>query len=444
MAGLLPLLIALTIIETSVHSGPGDALGALSLPSLLGLIGWATMLWWLSCETMARTLVALPRLPRRGIERWDLAAQVLALLAFAWLCYGGGWGARCSTYHSIALAPWLAWQGIHWWCLSVPIRRASRVPWTRSAFVWQQIRFSLLPLAVSLPVIDLMFFIGNSTPIGGWFLHQLGTVGNVLAVFIVSAGLLLLLPWILVRMWGAQPLPASALRDELESACTRARIPIAAILRWPVHGGRVYNAMVLGVLPRLRYVLFTDDLLRDFSSEERIAVLGHELGHARHGHLWIYMLFALATGLVSLLARTPLEGLFAQVPRANAIAPDVRSGLIALILLALQWRLAFGYLSRACERQADLAGATLVGGGDTARGAPQMQRALIAVAQFSGTDPQSPSWRHYSINQRVTWLGLVTLDAQVAERHHQRLRWVVGLLAAATSVLFALSLPRFF
>jgi Zn-dependent protease with chaperone function len=444
MAGLLPLLIALTIIETAGHPGQADAVGSLSLVRLLSLLGWGTAVWWLFCETVARTLVALPRLPRTSIARWDVAAQAIALGSFAWFCYGGGWATRCGHYLSIALAPWLAWQCIHWWCLCLPLRRATLVPWNRWAFLWHQVRFSLLPLMVTLPVIDGFFFVGNSTPLGPWFLRQLGDVGNVIGAFVVSLGLLLLLPWFLVRLWGAQPLPASALRDELQSACARARIPITAILRWPVHGGRVYNAMVIGVLPRLRYVLFTDDLLRDFSSEERTAVLGHELGHARHGHLWTYLLFALATGLVSWSAREPLAAYLAHVPGATSIANDVRTGLVALVLLALQWRLAFGFLSRACERQADLAGAALVGEGDASRGAPSMQRALIAVARLSGTDPKAPSWRHYSINQRVVWLGQVAVDPRVGQRHHRLLHWVVNVLAAATGVLLALFIPRFY
>lgn len=445
MAGLLPLLIALTIVETSVHPGrSAEAGGALPLGQLLGLVAWAAVLWALLCETVGRIITA--RLAdgsvrrfagRRLVDTWDLIAQALSLGLFAGLCYGLGWPDRLHSY-SLALAPWALAQVLHWWSLTVPVRALSGVPWTRGALVWHHLRFSLLPLGIALPVMDVCFWIGNHTPIGPWLIAQLGPSVNVAGVSLIAIGVIALMPWVLVRAWGARPLEEGPLRSELAGACDQAGVRVGGILRWPVRGGRVYNAMVLGVLPRLRYVLFTDDLLRDFPPRERVAVLGHELGHARHHHLWIYLMFALATGLVSLAAREPLGALLATAPGATRIDADVRSGLVALALLAVQWRLLFGFLSRACERQADAAGAELAGDGDVRTGAATMREALGSVARLAGIDPRAPSWRHYSLHQRIAWLLEVEADPAVAGRHHLRVRRAVALLAAATCVLLAI------
>lgn len=444
MAGLLPLLIALTIVETSVHPGRSAGTGGtMSLANLVGLVAWAAVLWLLLCETVGRILAA--RLAdgrirafagRRLIDTWDLLAQALALGSFAALCYGFGWADRLNSY-SLSLAPWALAQTLHWWCLAVPVRALSGVPWTRGALVWHHVRFSLLPLGITLPVMDVCFWIGNHTPIGPWLITNLGESVNVAGVTLIALGVIALMPWVLVRAWGARPLEEGAVRSELAGACADAGVRVGGILRWPVRGGRVYNAMVLGVLPRLRYVLFTDDLLRDFPPRERVAVLGHELGHARHHHLWIYLMFALATGLVSLAAREPLGALLAQVPQAGRIGEDLRAGLVALALLAVQWRLLFGFLSRACERQADAAGAELAGGGDVRAGAATMREALGSVARLAGIDPRAPSWRHYSLHQRIAWLLEVEADPAVATRHHHRVRRVVEILAAVTGVLLA-------
>ena len=438
MAGLLPLLIALTIIETAVHHGRADAMGAWTMARALSVIGSGLVGWLIVCELGGRILSRQPSLSRRWLERWDILLNAASLIAFAGLCYGGGWATR-ADYYSIALAPWLIALVIHWWCLTPVVRTASGVPWGRRALLWHQVRFSLLPFAVALPILDLCTWIARSTPLEHWLFATFGEVVNIAGGFVLAAVLVTLLPWLLVRMWGAQPLSDPGLHVELSGACARAGVQVGAILRWPVRGGRVYNAMVLGVLPRLRYVLFTDDLLRDFSAEERVAVLGHELGHARHNHLWLYLLFALTTGLISLAVRAPLDAWLATVPLAADLEADIRAGIVALILLAVQWRLLFGVLSRMCERQADLAGAELVGGGNLVAGSATMCQALLSVARLAGIDPRTPSWRHYSIAERVAWLERAAAQPATAVAHHLQVAQVARILAAAAGILSALA-----
>jgi STE24 endopeptidase len=216
------------------------------------------------------------------------------------------------------------------------------------------------------------------------------------------------------------------------------RVGVRRIMLWPSDGARIYNAAVIGVLPRIRYVLFTEDLLADFAPRQVLAVLGHELGHARHRHLVLYLLVALATMLAAFLLATPTAHLFALLPWAEHVRPDVRKGVATVALLALKWRLIFGYLSRACERQADLAGAELCGDPTV------MQDALRAVAQLSGQREDAPSWRHYSIASRVAFLGRVLGDPTVAARHHLVVRrwWcalaVIVLALATTLAIIAL------
>ncbi|NRA39461.1 MAG: hypothetical protein HRU15_15075, partial [Planctomycetes bacterium] len=60
-------------------------------------------------------------------------------------------------------------------------------------------------------------------------------------------------------------------------------------------------------------------------------------------------------------------------------------------------RYLFGYLSRACERQADIHGAHLAS-------SEAMCSALLKVSHAVGQDPQTPNWRHWSIAQRIQYL----------------------------------------
>ena len=436
MAGLLPLLIALTILETAAlgqRSGASGALFAVVIP-------WALLLWWLLCETMGQLLSRRWR-TRQALERWDIIAQTAIVGAFAGLCYGLGWVHRVSGY-SAALGPWLMMMAIHWWCLAKPTSALKGIALSRWGFLLQHVRFSLLPLMIAWPILDVCFFIGNHTAIGPWLLGNFGQAANIAGTSLMALALAALLPWLLIKLWGAQPLTNPLLRAELEAECQRSGVRVTNIMHWPTSGGRMYNAMVLGVLPRMRYVLFTEDLLRDFTTEERTAVLGHELGHARYHHLWIYLMFALATGLLSWSARDVLDQALVGLPGMTALTVEVRAGLIALVLLAVQWRLFFGVLSRACERQADLAGADLAGRGDAVAGARIMHDALAAVARLAGIDPRSPSWRHYSIAERMLFLDQVAADPALATRHHARVRLTVQLMAALTGLLLALAALR--
>ncbi|MGH7171916.1 MAG: M48 family metalloprotease, partial [Gemmataceae bacterium] len=106
---------------------------------------------------------------------------------------------------------------------------------------------------------------------------------GIVAVLIVFTAM----PWILRLVLGLKPLPAGPLRQRLEASARRLRFRCANILIWNTRNGMA-NAMVIGILPWVRYVVFTDRLLDDFTADEIEAVFGHEVGHVRHYHMLYY------------------------------------------------------------------------------------------------------------------------------------------------------------
>ena len=441
MFGLLPLLFALAIAETSTHAQM--PLAPLSTwTALLSAVGGSLLVWLVLGETAARVIATGGR--RRWLSRWDLFVQGLILGWYAWVCYGWGWSAQAGFF-TFALAPWLLMQAVHWWTLAVAVRRVSGHHWSRFGLVLQQFRFGILPMLIILPFFD----------VGAWFAQRYGleaawfsgAQGALLAAYCAQGFMvliLLVLPLALLPLWGAQRMPSGEMQQLMSDACQRLGVRVAGLMRWPMAGGRVYNAAVIGMLPRLRYVLFTDDLMRDLPVPQVMAVLGHELGHARHGHLWTYMLFANAGLLVSFLLRedfakilTPLfEALLPALglSLANAQIGEVSEIAAILLLMALLWRVAFGVLSRACERQADLVGAELAGD-------PQvMCDALKSVAHLSGQGEDEPSWRHYSIAQRVAFLQAVRRHPSLAIWHHKFVRMMRhSLILIILTLLLAMS-----
>ena len=58
------------------------------------------------------------------------------------------------------------------------------------------------------------------------------------------------------------------------------------------------NAMVIGAVPWIRYVIFTDRLLDEMTPDEVDGVFGHEVGHAWYGHLVFYAVFLVLSVLL--------------------------------------------------------------------------------------------------------------------------------------------------
>jgi Zn-dependent protease with chaperone function len=423
MFGLLPLLFALLVAETATKQFIASAAQYTWWHIAVFIVG--SLVGWLALgELISRRIGRWKR--RRVLGRYDLIIQALILAWYAFLCYGMGYAKRSELF-TVVLAPWIVMNMVHWWTMVPAVRLISGHPWKRTALVMQQLRFGILPMLFILPLLDFGAWIARYFDWEAqWFSGPEGALLSIYCTQLFMVIVLIFMPLILIPLWGAKTITEDYLLTDMRQACEKMGVRVRAFMRWPIPGGRMYNAAVIGVIARLRYVLFTDDLMRDMPRAQVMAVLGHELGHARHGHLWLYFLFANAAILLSFLLRTPvaelLQPLLSQlaiwcgfVMQDNEIR-DASEILAAFILLAIMWRLIFGVLSRQCERQADLVGAELAGDPLV------MCDALKTVAHLSGHSENEPSWRHYSIAERVAFLRRVHQEPLLAHQHHQRIR----------------------
>lgn len=191
-------------------------------------------------------------------------------------------------------------------------------------------------------------------------------VGSVL----VFPALLLFMPLLLKPFLGLKTMPPGPDRDRLEALAKRLNFRYADFLLWPTHGAAA-NAMIAGLLPRVRYVIFTDRMLDEFPPNEVDAVLGHEIGHAKHAHLWLYAAFlslsvAVLTSLFLLLAQTidAAQSDYWKDVRAQLEGFKTWLLLPPVVSVAAYLFVVFGALSRRCERQADVYGCRAVSCGD--------------------------------------------------------------------------------
>lgn len=349
----------------------------------------------------------------------------------------------------VLLAPFLAGLVVSWAffyyverSLHQPTSMARGSFWTRRTYLLFQIRNNLA--LVVAPLFLLMAEKSLRRLFPQWqedARFQLVPLSLVLAVFFS-------LPWILRLVLGLKPLPAGPLRDRLAATARRMRFRCSNILLWNTHDN-VANAMVAGILPLPRYVLLTDRLVNELAPAEVEAVFGHEIGHVKHRHMLYYLVFLLVSIWV-------VGGLwnFAQLDNQMAVVPFMVS-LGAYIFVF------FGFLSRRCERQADVFGCRTVscalqdcpsheiqtvllaeGKGLCPTGIRTFIAALEKVALVNGINRTRPgwmqSWQHSTIARRVEFLQGVLADPAVEARFQRRVflvKWALFLTLAVALIL---------
>ncbi len=255
----------------------------------------------------------------------------------------------------------------------------------------------------------------------------LGQAGYFLVFLLLVA---LFGPVLIQRAWGCRPLGPGIARERIESFCRKARVEYADILTWPLFGGRMLTAGVMGLIARFRYILVTPALLRFLTFEEIDAVMAHEIGHVQKKHLLFYLLFfislmptvflsyslmgqAFALFLVYFLPFDPLaegSGLqwFLQNPALNAA--------LLLAVFYVYFRYVFGYFMRNFERQADIHVFELLS-------SPiPLITSLEKISLISGLSADKPNWHHFSIRERIEYIQKCILDPAWIQRQHRKVR----------------------
>lgn len=312
----------------------------------------------------------------------------------------------------------------------------------RLNYAFRQLRF-LLPFAIPFILITIVLDIFNATvypdQTNSEMFEWISAIFSIVFVII----LMIFLPFFIQKIWLCKPLPSGELKDRLTKLCQRAGFKHAGMKTWTIMHDQL-TAGIIGIIPRYRYIMFTDRLLNELPSESIEAILAHEIGHSKRKHLLLFP-FILAgmivcIGLFFYFFSEPLINILEQ---QNALYPSVWwdffnplliFSLYATIII-VYFRFVFGYFSRLFERQADLHVFEV--------GIPpeHMIYALAAVAPSSG-GYHTPNWHHFSINERVEFLKACTENPKLIQRYHRHVKIVLVcyfvLLTLASLLLISL------
>jgi STE24 endopeptidase len=323
--------------------------------------------------------------------------------------------------------------------------------WSRGAYLLFHIRQNLA--LVFIPVLLLITVQGLPRLLPQ--IQEGGQIASVATTLIAAVTVFICMPWVIRLVLGLKPMPEGALRTRLMGAAKRLHFRCSNVLVWNTRGG-VANAMVVGILPWLRYVVLTDRLISEMTPAEAEAVFGHEVGHIKHRHMVYYLAFLLVSLAVlsEIWELANLESILDLSSRKDLAILPVVASLGAYIFLV------FGFVSRRCERQADIYGcravscaspdcrghdenvALLPGGqGLCPTGIHTFIGALEKVACLNGISRDRPgwlqSWQHSTIARRVDFLQGVLLDPGAEPRFQRRVglvKWVLFLGLGAVLV----------
>jgi len=196
------------------------------------------------------------------------------------------------------LVLFLFYLSIVWFYAFEIQKRFYRIDISRKSYVLSNISFSipvLLPwlmLSGLVDVIDLLPFESLKQ-----FLST--TTGQILYFLVFLFGIAIIGPAMIQKFWRCEPIEAGFYRNRVENLCHRAGLKYANILYWPIFGGQMITAGVMGLIKKFRYILITKGLLRHLEPEEVDAVIAHEIGHVKQKHLLFYLFFFIGFMLLS-------------------------------------------------------------------------------------------------------------------------------------------------
>ncbi len=342
--------------------------------------------------------------------------------------------ANCSSIGNLMdVGPFVIAMILGW----LPKHRLVRTFSGRSGSFWQYVsiegRLTFLPLFmwVGIGAFDDVFFFGSEAYdyfAGTSYTHiritnyirSFGGASLFLDIGLLALFAVIAFPWLIKVLWQGRPFPEGELKARFLALLERSGVKARAILHWGPRDSSLANACVMGPWSRMRYIMISPGLVSMLSPEECEAVIAHEIGHARHGHLTLLIALLLSMMAASGLVLTILDvkNIFAQTA-------------ILLCMIGLFLRGLFGVISRQCEREADLTSAELMG-------TPvPLIAALEKLGESGGGTRDVYSWHHDSIAQRVEWLNKLAVDQEGSRLQHRRVKLIRMTVFASVVAGFA-------
>lgn len=301
----------------------------------------------------------------------------------------------------------------------------------RARFLLLQSKMALIPLAPVLfyvTLADLFEYAPIEVRLLAVSLPWLGYLVPLCLVVVAY----MFAPKLLHLLWRTRRLNDPEMNARVAAIAERYGARYRQISVWYTGGVRIANAAVAGLIPRTREIFVTDWLLHRLDDDEVEGVLAHELGHIKHRHLWVYLLFSFSYFGTYVLVFGALRTLLPAVLTRGVVGPI----LLVASFFYLYFVLLLGFVSRRLERQADLFAVR------TIRDAAAFPRALGKLATLHSLPMRVRrifEWTrtHPSIQRRIDFANRA-IAGEPEELRYGRTLGITRVLAAAVPVIAVL------
>jgi Zn-dependent protease with chaperone function len=324
-----------------------------------------------------------------------------------------GWTSWPEPAAALAFAPYVVLQ-----TLSIDAEARAMSPPGAGRRKWRafQLRMFLSALVPPALYFGAAILIGINDVVRAHVEHVqlLGFVFIALLLAILGVHL----PTLLRGTWETVPLPAGRERTLYDNVARLADFTAREVLLWRT-GNLMANAAIVGLTPSRRVVLMSDSLLASLDERALAAVYGHEIAHSKLHHVPIFCSWFLFF----------LVGAMGIVASIDDAGPWTELGVVGGALVT--WALAFGWLSRRCELEADLYAAELLNdsGG-----------MVSALETVGGRLRDVAGWRHFSVSERVEFLVRATADPVFRRGFKRRMQFLgrTGVVLGSLAIAFYL------
>ncbi len=277
------------------------------------------------------------------------------------------------TGYVIALLPYTWFKGFyleHHFALSTQ---------SLGGWLWDEIKASLLMLALLVPLGSVWYWLMRSTG-AMWWMWAAG-VWIMLQVVLGMVFPVLILP----LFYRSVPLEDTELTGAVQELARRCGVRVVGVYRLGLSAKTKKANAALAGFGATKRIFLGDTLLDSFTPAEVLSVLAHEFGHYRHAHMPKLIACAAVVAVAGMwLADVVMRALAAALGISDiTCVATLPLLLLALTLFGLITLPCTNALSRHFERQSDRF--ALDATGDAAAFAGAMER--LATSNLSNPDP---------------------------------------------------------
>lgn len=337
----------------------------------------------------------------------------------------------CILISVFTMFMWILWGVSHRWFQVLNDNNVSL-----KEFLQTQSGFAL-PSVFPWFVISFVFDVLTLLPFNG-LTEFINTIfGQILYSFCLVILISLFIPVLIKKFWKCSDLDDQSTIDVLRDLTEKTGVKYREALVWPLFGGNMITAGVIGLFQKFRFILVTPGFNKYLNDDEKSAVIAHEFGHIKKMHLFWYLFIFMGFIVVSYSVIEPAAFIF------NVYSPESMSSFFnshikfaslsaasfLVVTFVLYFRFIFGYFMRNFERQADAFAFK------TAKAAYPLVSTFKKISMMSAEPPDKPNWHHFSIKERIDFLLECEEDKSLVKKHDQSVNKFLSIYFVIMAVL---------